>query len=253
MRCGCFFGRCARTYKHEVRERDCGPVLLMSWGRANTVRVAPDGMSAPSGTLDRIGCARVCSHGLGPCYARGAFPVLLVAIGRSRCPDMSSLTSSFAARHRCRLSSRSGAVEQSDHGGSVVYVEEGHRRISARDCFAAVAERKCRPGYPGRGVLPNACAFPAMFEIGSEPSAEGRSCTRSVNESMCADGWRAWDRPGGRPPRAVEARPSALRAGSAPSTRPLVGGATGVIEAANVFTVLGAGRGYEEKRPASCR
>ena len=252
-RYGCFFGRCAGTYNHEVCDRDSDLVALMSSGVAQQLRVAPCRTFASAACRAGSGCARVCSQGLGPCYARRVLPALSATIGRSCCSHMSSLTSSSAALPRCRSSSRFAAVEPSPSGVAVVQFEAGNLRISARCCFAAVAKRECRPGYPGRGVLSNACAYLAMFVIGSEPSAEGRSGRRPVIGSACSSDWRAWDRPGGRPPRVVEARPSALQAGNAPSIRPLVGGATGVIGSANVFTVSGAGRGYEEKWPASSR
>lgn len=172
----------------------------MSSGVAQQLRVAPCRTFASAACRAGSGCARVCSQGLGPCYARRVLPALSATIGRSCCSHMSSLTSSSAALPRCRSSSRFAAVEPSPSGVAVVQFEAGNLRISARCCFAAVAKRECRPGYPGRGVLSNACAYPAMFVIGSEPSAEGRSGRRPVIGSACSSDWRAWDRPGGRPP-----------------------------------------------------
>ena len=143
-RYGCFFGRCAGTYNHEVCDRDSDLVALMSSGVAQQLRVAPCRTFASAACRAGSGCARVCSQGLGPCYARRVLPALSATIGRSCCSHMSSLTSSSAALPRCRSSSRFAAVEPSPSGVAVVQFEAGNLRISARCCFAAVAKRECR-------------------------------------------------------------------------------------------------------------
>lgn len=48
----------------------------MSWGSRIGVSLRWVGISGPSGLRDCTRCARVCSQGLGPCYAPPAFPAL---------------------------------------------------------------------------------------------------------------------------------------------------------------------------------